>query len=253
MDPSSGPIGVDSRPTRTPRGWVVRDPSPQDVGATVDWSRWYVTDEDDMGESPEQNLILRLLLQCMEEWGRERAWKNVFIGMDAFFAWMPSEPLVRVSPDLYLLDDPPPPPLPRSWQTWRPGVKPPRFAVEVVSLDVTKDYEDAPERYAALGCGELVIFDPGASQSRSRTRAPVTVYRRDADGPLTKVYQGQGPAFSKELDAYLVVVDEGGRQRLRIARDDHGKDLVPSATEKAAELQARVAELEAKLAGKKPS
>jgi Uma2 family endonuclease len=240
---------------------VARDPGHQEIGADVDWSRWYVSDEDDMGESPEQNFIIRLLVQCLEELSRERGWQNVVIGADAFFAWKPEEPKVRVSPDVYLLDDRPPGPLPRSWQTWRPGVKPPRLAVEIVSVDTSKDYDDAPERYAALGCGELVIFDPGAVQEPEPGRVSLTVYRREPDGLFAKTYEGEGPAFSAAINAWFVSRVVKGEPRVRLARDAEGNDLVPSSTERAdaeavarqAEarradaLAARVAELEAEL------
>lgn len=65
---------------------------------------------------------------------------------------MESEPNVRVSPDAYLLDDPPPRPRPRMWQTWRAGHLPPRFALEVASPENwRKDYEDNPPKYSLLG------------------------------------------------------------------------------------------------------
>jgi Uma2 family endonuclease len=204
-----------------------------------------------MGESPEQHDIIKLFLQCLEEWSRERGWKNVYLGGDAFFAWVPTEPLVRVSPDVYLLDDAPEP-HPASWQTWRPGVKPPRFALEVVSLDRKKDYVDGPERYAALGCKELVIFDPSAVGAKHGD--VFTVFRRDMDGAFVQAYAGPGPVFSEELAVTLVQVTVKGRPRVRPARDVQGTDLIASATERAdaeakraTELQARVAALEAEL------
>ena len=38
---------------------------------------------------------------------------STLAAFDNFFAWMEAEPNVRVSPDVYLLDDPPPPPWPK--------------------------------------------------------------------------------------------------------------------------------------------
>ncbi len=219
---------------RPPRALVVRDPEPHERTAPVDWSTWYLTEEEDVGESVEQSSILWKLLSALGQLAVERRWESVFLSGDNFFAWVPEEPLVRVSPDAYLLDDPPPPPRPRSWQTWLPGHRPPRWAVEVVSEDWKKDYEDNPPKYAQLGTKELVIFDPEAKASGDpRTRVPLQIYRRGADGAFMLAYRGDGPTWSQEIAAYLVVVLEEGAPRLRIARDPEGKDHVPTAEERA--------------------
>ncbi|HEX2567948.1 MAG TPA: Uma2 family endonuclease [Polyangia bacterium] len=212
---------------------------PEATHLPVDWSSWYLTDEEDMGESAEQGEIVRILLSVLREWARERGWERIFWGRDQFFAWVPGQPQVRVSPDIYLIDDPPPAPLPDSWQTWLPGHRPPRFAVEVVSHDHQKDYEDAPLKYAQLGTQELVIFDPGALP-RVERRIPLQQYRRNAAGAFLRVYAGPGPVHSVELDAHLVLRKEGSVVRLRLARDAAGQDLVPTAEERAeAEAKAR--------------
>ena len=192
------------------------------------WSAWYLTDEDDVGESTEQGIIVRLLLAALAELARERGWARSLVAGDQFFAWVEAHPLVRVSPDVYLLDDPPAPPYPGMWQTWRPGHPPPRFAVEVVSDRWQKDYRDAPRKYDQLGARELVIFDPDAATAPRLRRVPLQVYRRDASGTWTRVAAGPGPVHSAELDAWLVIVPG---PRLRIARDPAGLDLIPTADE----------------------
>lgn len=234
---------------RKPRALVVRDPGPNESAGLVDWSAWYLRDEDDVGESVEQSSILQLLLSALGQLAVERGWKNLLWSGDNYFAWVREEPLVRVSPDAYLLDDPPPPPRPRSWQTWLPGHRPPRWAVEVVSEDWKKDYEDNPPKYAQLGAKELVIFDPEATAGDDeRVRVPLQVYRRGPDGAFVLAYRGDGPAFSEEIAAYLAVVEEEGAPRLRITRDAEGKDWVPTAEERALAAEARVRALEAELA-----
>jgi Uma2 family endonuclease len=228
---------------RRPWAFVVRDPAPEDIDAQVDWSAWYLTDEEDMGESVEQTQINRTVRSSLEELAASRGWTNVFWSCDNFFAWIRDEPMVRVSPDVYLLDDPPPPPHPRMWQTWLPGHKPPRWALEVVSDDWKKDYDEAPLKYAQLGARELVIFDPeiAASPERRGVRVALQVYRRDADGAFLRIYAGDGPAPSQELDAFLVVKRDGGAVRLRIALDAAGAEVVPTAEEakRAAETRGR--------------
>jgi len=219
---------------------VVRNPTPEEVAARVDWSSWYLTDEEDMGQSSLQARIIDELLSSLRELARERGWQGICINGDQFFAWIREEPLVRVSPDVYLLDDPPVPE-PASWQTWKPGHRPPRFAVEIVSGEDRrqrawrKDYDEAPAKYAQLGTQELVIFDPEAAAKRSRrtVRVALQLYRREADGGFVRVHSGNGPIYSKELQIWLFVRRDGEEVRLRLARDEALTDLVTTEAESA--------------------
>ena len=231
---------------RAPCALVVWEPLPGEIGAAIDWSRWYLTDEEDMGEGAEQDLLITILKSILQVLVAERGWRRVHVGSDQFFAWRQDEPLVRVSPDVYLLDDPPPRPLPAMWQTWRAGHLPPRFAVEIVSGDGwRKDCQDNPPKYAQLGTRELVVFDPEAAAGTSRApeRIALQVFRRDPDGAFMRVYKGDGPARSEEIDAWLVILREGDAATLRIARDGAGRDLVPTEHERVTELEAEIERL----------
>jgi len=208
-----------------------------------------------VGEGTEQGIIVRTLLAALTELARERGWARTLVAGDQFFAWVESEPLVRISPDVYLLDDPPAPPYPAMWHTWLEGQRPPRFAVEVVSDDWAKDYQHAPRKYDQLGTRELVIFDPEATLASRSRRLVLQLFRRDEHGQLTRVETGEGPCYSAELDAWLVVQRGPGIARLRIARDAAGTDLVATAEElvillrrENGALQSRVARLEAQVA-----
>ena len=213
---------------------VVLNPKVEDLNRNVDWSSWYLTDEDDMGESCEQFLIVQVLLSCICEWAAEQNWDDVFIGADQFFAWVPEHPLVRISPDVYLLDHPLKP-LPGSWQMWLPGHRPPRLAFEIVSEgNWRKDYQDIPKKYAQLGTKELVIFDPEAAAGRTKKiyqRFSLQIFRRAANGLFNKIYSGLGPVHCEELNAWLVSVEEDKQAYLRIARNAEGTDLVPTTVE----------------------
>ncbi|MBI4700897.1 MAG: Uma2 family endonuclease [Deltaproteobacteria bacterium] len=230
---------------------MVRDPRPDEIDAPIDWAPWYLGAEEDMGEGNEQAQIIEILKSVLKQLAAERGWRNVYVGADQFFAWIPEEPLVRVSPDVYLLDDPPPPPLPASWQIWRQGHRPPRLAIEVVSCDEDhperwrKDYDEAPQKYAQLGTRELVIFDPEAAAGRARgeQRTALQVYRRQADGAFVRVHAGAGPSEGREIGAWLTVVHEGPVARLRIARDAAGTDLVRTAEEEVEALRAEIKRL----------
>jgi len=118
-----------------------------------------------------------------------------------------------------------------------PGHVPPRFAVEVVSLNnPQKDYEDAPLKYACLGTRELVIFDPELFGPVSGDGPHVLqIWRLDKQGTtMTRVYAGSGPAQSAELGAWLFPT---ANHRLRIAGDLDGH--APWQTEAEAEAAAR--------------
>ena len=244
-----------------PRSRRSGPPGPPEGG----WAAWYLRDEDDVGEGTEQGITVRTLLAVLSELASERGWARTLVAGDQFFAWVESEPLVRISPDVYLLDDPPSPPYPAMWRTWLEGQAAPRFAVEVVSDDWAKDYLHAPRKYDQLGTRELVIFDPEATLTRRSQRVVLQIFRRDADDALVRVEAGEGPSYSAELDAYLVVQRGPAGPRLRIARDAAGADLVATAEEVVGALrgensslhavvgalEAQVAELQAVIAVQK--
>ena len=156
-----------------PQELALRGIRPESADVPVDWSSWYLTDEEDMGESVAQGEIIRTMLSALGVWARERGWTRVYCGGDQFFAWVPSQPLVRVSPDIYLieLDEPGTKSSPDSWQTWLPGHRPPYFAIEVVSRDRKKDYEEAPLKYALLGTREAGRLRSRCGPSRRTGRA----------------------------------------------------------------------------------
>ena len=255
---------TDTPRKRAPRALtVVRHPDPAELGAQIDWSSWYLTDEEDMGEGGEQCHIIWVLRQSIQQLADERGWSDVNISSDQFFAWMPEEPLVRVSPDVYVQTIAPPTPAPGMWETWRPEHPPPAFAVEVVSAhpsrpsDWRKDYDHNPAKYAQLGARELVIFDPDALTGRAREaqRVPLQAYRREPDGSFVRYHHGPGPLRSDVLDIWIVAQRLGDAGRMRLARDAEGRTLVPTLAEARDEerraraaADAMVAKLEAELA-----
>lgn len=240
MDPAAN--GRTEGQQRPPAALVQRG------AVSVDWSAWVLADEDDMGEGFEQGEIIRMLLSTLDVLADERGWTDRLWAGDQFFAWLPEHPLVRVSPDVYVLDHPPPPPRPPSWQTWLPGHRPPVLAVEIVSNDWRKDYELAPMKYWQLGCPELVIFDPDAATGNAGAeRFALQVYRKAEDGAYVRVHAGASPAWSSAIDVAFVSVCVGPVARLRLARDRDGRDLLPTLDEaRHAEADARHAEAEAR-------
>ncbi|XXY44271.1 Uma2 family endonuclease [Sorangium sp. So ce269] len=244
---------------RPPRALVLRDLSPEEASAAIDWSGWYLPDDAERPGKAERAGVVRLLLSVMAQLARERGWSDWYAGADHPFAWVRAEPLVRVLPDLYVLDHRPLPPLPRQWQTWLPGHRPPRFALEIVAGDWRRVYEETPAKYWQLGCPELLLFDPEAAAARAplaEERVPLQLYRRDPDGTYLRVHAGADPLRIEALDAHIVVLKDGPYPTLRVARTSRATDLVPAEEEalraegeaRALEQRARVAEQRARAA-----
>ena len=200
----------------------------------VDWSSWYLTDEDDMGQPPEQDDAIDGARGGVRRRVEELGWGDARVGVDAFFAWVREHPLVRVSPDIYVLRDAPDP-LPSSFQTWMPGAGPPVVAFEVVSQQWRKDYDDNPQKYAQLGAHELVIFDPAAARGASSVeeRVAFQVYRRTDDGLFVRAEAGHGPVRCKSLDCYVVATETAAGAGFRLTYDPEGQQLVPTDAERA--------------------
>jgi hypothetical protein len=152
-----------------------------------------------------------------------------------------------------------------SLRIWEPGHVPPALVVEVVSPGHPyKDYTDTPDRCAALGVRELVVFDPMRAGPRAFGGPHLLQgWRRTDTGTFARVTAGEEAFPSGVLGAYFVPTDSA--RLLRISNDEMGVQLWPTAEEaeraakeahRAAEAMeratkesalARVAELEAEL------
>jgi Uma2 family endonuclease len=188
------------------------------------WSeRWVLQDGVSMPVTPEHLKTTTLLREVLEAW-IARTGRDASAGADIALRWDEEHPTVGVDPDVYLVE----PALPkgaRSILTWVEGHAPPRVVAEVVSRDTAKkDYGEGPAKYAASGVRELWIFDP-ERRGRGMAGAPwvLQVWRRTKAGAFRQMYAGDGPAYSDELGAWLVVTDQG--TRLRVADDDAGERL----------------------------
>ncbi len=171
-----------------------------------------------MPESIVHDQAVELLKALLAAWaaraGRALVVRNLAV------RWDEAQPQVGVDPDVCVLSPPPPDAADlRSVRTWMPGHAAPALAIEVVSeTNPHKDYVLAPEKYAASGTGELWIFDPLLAGPVSRGGPlRLQIWQRGGDDKFTRVYAGDGPAFSPFLRAFVMPTDEG--RRLRIAED----------------------------------
>jgi len=194
------------------------------------------------------------LRQILARW-LERTGLHAQVVSNLAVRWDPQHPKTGLDPDIALLHPPPPEgESVGSLLLWKPGHHVPPLAIEIVSpTNPHKDYQQAPHKYASLGVTELWVVDldlagPAAHGGPYRLQ----VWSRSDEGGLTRVYAGEGPAYSPYLQAWVVVRFHGLQRRIRIADDADGRHLWPTPVEverraKDAAL-ARIAELEAELA-----
>ena len=195
-----------------------------------------------MPESLLHDEIVSLLKALLAAWA-ERAGGSRCVARNLAIRWDEAHPGFGVDPDVCVLSPAPADSRLRSVRTWRDGLTAPVLAIEVVSeTNPRKDYALAPDKYAASGTRELVIFDPLLAGPTSQG-GPVRlqVWRREDSGHFTRAYVGEGPAYSAALDAWLLTTDDG--TKLRIASDAGGADLwrTREEEERAAKEQERAA------------
>jgi len=217
--------------------WILNEePAPQ--------SSWDLDDnEERMPESHTHGQICDLVKAVLSYRCLSRG-VIALVGGHLALRWDPLHPRQGVDPDVYLVE--PAPPLgarTKSLRTWEKGCRPPRVVLEVVSESTAAlDYLDKPARYAQAKVGELWVFDPLlCGPGVEGGPFLLQVWRRKPRGKWSRVYAGDGPARSEELDAWLVITDDG--MRLRIADDAEGTRLWPT------EAEAERAAKEAALAG----
>ena len=91
-----------------------------------------------------------------------------------------------------------------SLRTWDAGVSPPLVAVEFVSENnARKDYEIAPDKYAASGTYELWVFDPELLGPRLRVdhAAGEKAYGRKRGRSETEHQRGPGGTHRASMQA----------------------------------------------------
>ncbi len=193
--------------------------------------RWRL-EEEDVPETPLHDAIIRTLVLLLRYWAQSNE-LSALIASNLGCRWDPDDARVGTDPDVVVIAPPPPEgERLRTLRVWEPGHEPPKIAVEVVSANTAdKDYTDAPARCARLGVQELWIFDP-LLEGPSSTGGPFTlqVWRLDAESKeMQRTHAGSSPAYSEELDAWLVTSTDGSR--LRIASDRNGTRLWPTLAE----------------------
>lgn len=195
---------------------------------------------DNMGDSGLQitiNVTLWLLLRDYFK----RLGRPVLTGIDQFFYYKRGDASAVVAPDVYVIDDETEPLSSiKSWKVWEHGGKAPTLAVEVVSDDSRKDYDDELllSRYQQLGVRELVRYDPMHVGPRRRL---FTHYVRNLEGRLVPHPTAKDRVRCASYDFWLVKQPD---LSLRLGMGPDGSALWPTKEEQAA-AEATRAEAEA--------
>jgi Uma2 family endonuclease len=227
----------------------------------------WVLSEEPVPESSPHDMLSDVLKYLLLAWAIREA-RRVKIGRNLAVRWDEAHPKVGVDPDVYVVEPPPPEGDElTSLRLWEEGHHPPLLAIEIVSPSNTaKDYYSAPDKYAASGTWELWIIDPKLTGPKTHGGPfRIQIWRRDeAEDTFTRLYAGDGPAWSPAVRGWLFSVDEG--RSIRIASDEAGTcwwktteeaeraakeaERAAKEAERAAKEAAlrRVAELEAELA-----
>ncbi len=205
--------------------------------------RWVIA-EGPLPESAQHDATVELLKAILVHFasrtpGQLAVYRNLAIRIDE------RRPNIGFDPDLCLVEPAPPDPEQlESLKLWQPGHRPPRLVVEVVSRrHPAKDYEEVPEKCAALGVEELVVFDPLEVGPRVRGGPSLLqLWQRMEDGGFERISSGSSPVRSLVLGSFWVTANSG--TRLRLADDPAGGELWPTGEE--AERTAKEAERTAK-------
>ncbi|HEX4341613.1 MAG TPA: Uma2 family endonuclease [Polyangiaceae bacterium] len=190
------------------------------IGETVPESAWH-------------DHALEMLKAILAHWIGERG-RDAALYRDLAVRVSRDQPRVGFNPDLMVVEPAPPGAgMLSSLKVWEPGHAVPSLAIEVVSPGHPyKDYVEIPDQCAAVGVGELIVFDPLLVGPKARGGPQrIQIWRRTSPTAFERVVAGDGPYRSAYLDAYLVAVEDG--MCLRVADDELGKYLWPTPAEAA--------------------
>ncbi len=211
-------------------------------------------DTDHMAENALQRLMSIYLLLLIKRFLREvtegslakskgykalRAQGPLFSCADQFWYWSKGETHKCLAPDVYVLPKTDPTVAPSCWRLWELACAP-LFALEIVSSDVDKDYDETPASYAQTGVSELVIFDPEAPRmaavsgaKNERVRVRWQIWRRGPKGQWKReVESNDDRVQSQSLCCWLRLVGKGDARLLRLGMGPNGDDLFLSSDER---------------------
>lgn len=205
--------------------------------------------EDDVAETLLHQHIRTLLRRLVQGWLADQG-RRALVGSDQFVYWLEGRADRSLGPDLFVLPGEDPDREIDSWRVWAES-GPPTFALEVVSVDKAKDYEEGPPKYGELGVRELVIYDPLRGTQPRSDRIRWQVHRWGPAGFVRVEAHDDDRVFSEELQCWLVEEGPAESPRVRLFGGPNADWRVPTPEEaereRADALQREVERLRAAL------
>ncbi|MCS6830656.1 MAG: Uma2 family endonuclease [Armatimonadota bacterium] len=210
-----------------------------------------VSDGKPIAETPEHVEAMLYLLDALMRYFAER--EDVYVAGNQFMYWIEGNPSRRVAPDVYVVFGVPRRPWHPAWKVWETG-KAPDVIFELTSRSTApEDLGRKYRLYQRLGVKEYILIDV----TREYLIEPVIQYRLVGQEyqqvPNERPNDREWRAHSELLGLQVVVraEDEGYKVRLY---DPLQRRVIPTALElaqQAADMEARLRELEAELQRRK--
>ncbi|MFO0757044.1 MAG: Uma2 family endonuclease [Byssovorax sp.] len=159
---------------------------------------------------------------------------GVAVGSEQFVYWDASDPQKCLSPDAFVklgAEDE----TFETWKVWERGA--PDLAVEIVSASDRRDADWSTKlgRYHAAGIRELVRFDADDPEQ------PIRVWDRVDGELLERAKKSEHVRECATLGLWWAIAPSAYGPMLRLARDEGGRDLLPTAGEDRVRLEMELA------------
>jgi hypothetical protein len=161
---------------------------------------WVLT-EDKVPESTLHDQVAQRIKLLLEAWAA-RTSRSVRIARNLAVRWLEPNPRIGIDPDVCVLEPAPEGRDITSLRLWQPGHVAPPLCFEIVSANHPhKDYREIQDRYAAMGTGELIVFDPLLVGPKALGGPALLQKWHRRDGVFEREAFGNEPVYSAVLGA----------------------------------------------------
>jgi len=209
--------------------------------------RYPESDGKPMAETPEHLEAMLYLIDALQRYFAER--QDVYIAGNQFLYWVEGNPSQRVTPDVYVAFGVPKRPWRATWKVWEIG-KAPDVIIELTSRSTAGEDLDRKYRlYQRLGVQEYILIDV----RREYLIEPVILHRLVGGTyqqmPTEHPSDHEWRVHSELLGLEVVVRAEDGGYQVRLFDPVRGRTIPTGMelAEQAAQMEARLQELEAEL------
>ncbi len=205
------------------------------------------SDGKPVAETPEHLEAMLYLIDALQRYFAGR--RDVYVAGNQFLYWVEGNPSQRVAPDVYVAFGVPKRPWRATWKVWEIG-KAPDVIIELTSRSTAGEDLDRKYRlYQRLGVKEYILIDV----RREYLIEPVILHRLVGGAyqqmPTEHLGDREWRVRSELLGLEVVVRAEDEGYQVRLFDPMRGRTIPTGMelAEQAAEMEARLRELEAKL------